>query len=66
MIELIKIHALVHLLAFKSDRRAAAALEYALLASFIAIAIVAGVTTFGTNLGTFFSNLGGTVAGWTS
>nr|WP_294500970.1 Flp family type IVb pilin [uncultured Rhodopila sp.] len=40
------------------DRDAAGALEYALLVSFIAVAVIVGVTKFGTALGTFFSTMG--------
>lgn len=38
--------------------RGATATEYALLVAFIAIVIVAGVTLFGSQLNTFFSNVG--------
>nr|WP_294503337.1 Flp family type IVb pilin [uncultured Rhodopila sp.] len=47
-----------------ADRRAAGALEYALLVSFIAVAVIVGVTKFGTALGTFFSAVGTDIAGW--
>jgi pilus assembly protein Flp/PilA len=42
---------------FKEDRGATAT-EYALLVALIAIAIIGGVTAFGTNLDTFFTGLG--------
>jgi pilus assembly protein Flp/PilA len=64
MFDLIKLHALTSLIAFRTDRRGAAALEYALLVSFIALAIVTGVTSFGTALGTFFSGLATTIGAW--
>lgn len=37
--------------------RGATATEYALLVAFIALAIIVGVTAFGTQLNTFFSGL---------
>jgi pilus assembly protein Flp/PilA len=40
-----------------SDASGATAIEYGLIASLIAVAIIAGATTVGTNLGTTFSNL---------
>ena len=40
------------------EDRGATATEYALLVSFIAIAIIVGVTAFGGALNTFFDNLG--------
>ena len=45
---------------FREDRGATAT-EYALLVSFIAIAILVGVTAFGTSLNTFFNNLAGRI-----
>ena len=44
--------------AMLKDRDAAGALEYALLVSFIAVAVIVGVTAFGKALGTFFTNMG--------
>lgn len=44
--------------------RGATATEYALLVGLIALAIVLGVTFFGTTLNTWFNNLGTTVSGW--
>ncbi len=41
---------------FKEDRGATAT-EYALLVSFIALAILVGVTAFGGSLNTFFTGL---------
>ena len=51
-------------IAFKNDRSAAGALEYALLCSFIAIAVIAGATLFGTSLKTYFSSMSTAVGGW--
>ena len=48
--------------ALKTDKRGIAALEYALLAAFVALAIVAGAATFGNNVSTYFTTLGGNVA----
>jgi pilus assembly protein Flp/PilA len=45
-------------LAIKDKDRGATATEYALLVAFIALAIVIGVTAFGSALNTFFTNLG--------
>jgi pilus assembly protein Flp/PilA len=50
--------------AMVSSEKGATATEYSLLVGLIALVIVAGVTLFGTNLNTFFSNLGTTVGGW--
>jgi pilus assembly protein Flp/PilA len=44
---------------FLSDTRAATAIEYTLIAGFVGLAIVVGVTTVGTKLGTFFTTLAG-------
>jgi pilus assembly protein Flp/PilA len=41
--------------------RGATATEYALLVAFIALAIIVGVTAFGTALNNFFSDLAGRV-----
>ncbi len=38
----------------KSDRRAVTALEYGLIAALIAVVIITGVTTIGTNLAAKF------------
>ena len=45
------------------DRDAAGALEYALLVSFIAVAVIVGVTKFGTALSTFFSTMSTVIGG---
>jgi pilus assembly protein Flp/PilA len=44
---------------FLADRRGATAMEYALIAAFVAIAIVAGATSIGTNLTPIFAKLNG-------
>jgi pilus assembly protein Flp/PilA len=44
--------------------RGATATEYALLVTFIAIAIVVAVTAFGNALGGFFNKIGTTVGSW--
>ncbi|MET3348683.1 UNVERIFIED_ORG: pilus assembly protein Flp/PilA [Arthrobacter sp. UYEF1] len=49
---------------FISREKGATATEYSLLVGLIALVIVAGVTTFGTNLNTFFTGLATTVGGW--
>lgn len=46
-------------LELKTDRRAVTALEYGLIASLIAVVIVAGVKLIGTNLSTMFTNVAG-------
>lgn len=43
---------------FLRDEEGAAAIEYALIAALIAIAIVVGATLLGTNLNTIFNDLG--------
>jgi pilus assembly protein Flp/PilA len=43
---------------FWSDEEGAAAIEYALVAALIAIAIVIGATLLGGNMNTFFNKLG--------
>jgi len=42
---------------FYADDNGATAIEYALIASLIALAMIAGVTAVGTNLNTKFSNV---------
>jgi len=42
----------------RDDRRGVTAMEYALIAGFVAIAIVASVTTLGTNIAQVFTNVG--------
>jgi pilus assembly protein Flp/PilA len=48
---------------FESEKGATAT-EYSLLVGLIALVIVAGVTTFGTNLNAFFGGLATRVGGW--
>jgi pilus assembly protein Flp/PilA len=48
-----------------ADKRGIAALEYALLAAFVALAIVVGAGKFGNSVSTYFSTLGTNVAGMT-
>ena len=48
---------------FRTDERGASAVEYTMLVVFIALAIAAGATTFGTDLSTWFSNTGASIAG---
>jgi pilus assembly protein Flp/PilA len=50
--------------AIVSGEKGATATEYSLLVGLIALVIVAGVTTFGTNLNTFFGGLATTVGTW--
>ena len=47
-----------------TNEKGATATEYSLLVGLIALVIVAGVTLFGGNLNTFFSNLAGSVGAW--
>jgi pilus assembly protein Flp/PilA len=46
--------------------RGSTATEYAMLAGFVALAIVVGVTFFGQNLNDWFDRLGGAVKPFTS
>ena len=48
---------------FRTDERGASAVEYTMLVVFIALAIAAGAQTFGTDLSTWFSNTGASIAG---
>jgi len=41
----------------KADRKGVTALEYALMGALIAVAIVASVTTIGTNMKSVFTNI---------
>lgn len=54
------------LLMFFKDEKGAIAMEYGLLATFIALAIIVAVTLLGTNLSAFFTNLATCVGSWTS
>ncbi|NHT74820.1 Flp family type IVb pilin [Rhizobiaceae bacterium CRRU44] len=44
---------------FLKDESGATAIEYGLIASLIALAIVAGATTLGTQIGNTFTNIAG-------
>jgi pilus assembly protein Flp/PilA len=48
---------------FSQDETAATAIEYGLIASLIAVAIIAAVTTVGTNLGLTFNNIASNLKG---
>lgn len=48
----------------RDEEKGATATEYGLLVGLIALIIVVGVGIFGDALNTFFTGLGGTVAGW--
>ena len=47
----------------RRDRKAVTALEYGLIACLVAIAITAGLHTFGSDLSTKFSNIGTALSG---
>jgi pilus assembly protein Flp/PilA len=47
---------------FAQDESGATAIEYGLIAALIGLAIVAGATTVGTNLGLLFDNIGAQLA----
>ena len=63
MNQLLKLIVAVQLRAadLRDSDRGATATEYALLVAFIAIAIIGGVTFFGSALNSFFSGLSGQV-----
>ncbi|GGE99530.1 hypothetical protein GCM10011611_01410 [Aliidongia dinghuensis] len=44
-----------------ADQRGVSAVEYALLAALIALAIIGGITAFGTNLAGIFTTVGGSI-----
>ena len=44
---------------FVADESGATAIEYALLASLVAVAVIGGMTTLGTNIGKTFNNVAG-------
>jgi pilus assembly protein Flp/PilA len=48
-----------HLLALRSDTRGVTALEYGIIAGWLAFVIVAAFTNFATSLSGIFSNVGG-------
>ncbi|WP_202615722.1 Flp family type IVb pilin [Arthrobacter sp. H-02-3] len=47
-----------------TSEKGATATEYSLLVAFIAFGIILGVTFFGTQLNTWFNDLGTTVGNW--
>lgn len=49
-----------------ASEKGATATEYSLLVAFIAFGIIIGVTFFGTQLNTWFSDLGTTVGNWSN
>jgi Flp pilus assembly pilin Flp len=61
MLSIINITLGYYFAVLKCDRKAAGALQYALLVSFIAIAVVGAVTNFGTALSAFVQGLADTV-----
>jgi pilus assembly protein Flp/PilA len=66
MDKLLKLIVAVHLrLTASEDERGATATEYALLVALIAVVIAVAVGFFGSQLSTFFHNIGTTVQGWT-
>jgi len=48
---------------FIRDESGATAIEYALIASLIAVAIITAVTAVGTNISAVFTNIANTLAG---
>jgi pilus assembly protein Flp/PilA len=50
---------LTRCLALCNDKRGVAAMEYGLIAAFVAVALIAGLTTLGGNLSGFFTSLAG-------
>jgi pilus assembly protein Flp/PilA len=49
------------ILRLRSDRRGVTALEYGLIASLVAVAIVVGVTALGTSVGNTFTFIAGKI-----
>ncbi len=48
---------------FISDERGATAIEYGLIAAWIAVVIIAGAKSVGTNIGSTFNKVAGNVGG---
>lgn len=48
------------------DRKGITALEYGLAAALVALVIIGGARTFGTNVSTLFTGIGGSVSGVTT
>jgi pilus assembly protein Flp/PilA len=59
--ELIMKNAIAQIIRFARDEDGISAIEYALLASLIALAIVSTVSTLGTNMKTIFTNIAASV-----
>ncbi len=51
---------------FISDERGATAIEYGLIAALIAVVIIAGAKSVGTNIGSTFNKVAGNVGGTAS
>ncbi|WP_024476810.1 Flp family type IVb pilin [Arthrobacter sp. CAL618] len=64
---MVSLFATLHVLGLKATERlrreqtGATAVEYGLMVGLIAVVLVVGVTAFGGQLGTFFTNLGGEI-----
>ncbi len=52
-----------YLALFRGDRSGAVAIEYVLIAALIGLAIIAGATTLGQSLNTFYTNAGNALPG---
>lgn len=52
------------LICWSRDEKGQDLAEYALLLAFIAIVVVAAATLLGTNLSTYFQNIGNQIATW--
>lgn len=61
---MLHLYTLLETLRSRRDERGATATEYGLLVAFIALAIIAGVTLFGTALNGFFNDLKTAVDTW--
>lgn len=51
-------YAFAKLAALQADRRGIAAMEYGLIAAFVALAIIGGASAFGGDISAFFRDLG--------
>jgi pilus assembly protein Flp/PilA len=49
------------MLRLKNDRRGVTALEYGLIASLVAVVLIAGATTLGKNLNSTFNSIAGNI-----
>ncbi len=56
----------LHLTSLKSDKRGVTAIEYALIAGLVAVVLIGGATTLGTDLSTAFTNIGSSVTSATT